>query len=560
VAVPPILESCEFLPTRAAISASHLKADRLAASYDGDPLFSGATFTVGPGERIGVVGPNGAGKSTLLKVLSGRVPPDDGVVAHRSSIGYLEQQVPDPHLTIEDYLGAGLREVYAAEERMRTTERRLETDPDAETISDYGEALEQWLALSGWAGGARIAEVRDRLDLSGIPADQRMGALSGGEQTRVMLARLLLEQPGILLLDEPTNHLDSDGIGWLADYLSDYPGGVLVVSHDRAFLDRTVQRIVELDGIHDEPVWYEGGYSEYRAERQRRWQKLLRDYEAQEKARRRLVTDIERTAAQALSTELSTHNDKLRRYAKKVARKAKARERRLERQMRSARWIEHPRERPSFTLPLAASADPERAVIALSGVRLERSGSTVLDGVDLTVRGGDRVVITGPNGGGKTTLLHCLNGSLRPASGSCSVQAVAGYLPQSHDALPPDATPLSYLRGRLALYEEEAEELLDAYLFDPETIRQPLSRFSPGEVRRLLLACLVNSGADLVLLDEPTNFLDFDSTDVLESALQAYEGTIVAVTHDLYFADRLEPDIRLRVSEGTVLSPAEDRT
>ncbi|HVX45049.1 MAG TPA: ABC-F family ATP-binding cassette domain-containing protein [Mycobacteriales bacterium] len=540
------------MPTRSAIAASFLKADRLSASYDGDPLFSDASLTLGPGERIGIVGPNGAGKTTLLKILAGLVPPAGGVVTHRASLGYLEQQVPDPTLTIDDYLGAGLGEIRAAEERMRILERKLETDPDPETLRDYGAAQERWLADAGWASDARIAEVRDRLDLSDIPADQRMGSLSGGEQTRVMLSRLLLERPEILLLDEPTNHLDSDGIAWLADYLTEYPGGVLVVSHDRAFLDRTVQRIVELDGIHDEPVWYEGGYSDYRAERQRRWQRLLRDYEAQEKARRRLVADIERTAEQARSTELSTHNDKLRRYAKKVARKAKARQRRLEREMRSARWIEHPRERPSFTLPLAATADPGQVAIDLSGVHLERSGRTVLANVDLTVRGGQRVVVTGPNGGGKTTLLQCLNGMLQPAAGESVVRARAGYLPQSHDALPAGATPLSYLRSRIALYEEEAEELLDAYRFDAETIRQPLARFSPGEVRRLLLACLVNSGADLLLLDEPTNFLDFDSCDVLESALQDYQGTIVAVTHDLYFAERLEPDIRLRVADGTV--------
>ncbi|SDD85243.1 ribosomal protection-like ABC-F family protein [Actinokineospora iranica] len=525
-----------------------LKADRLSAGVDGEPLFDEVSFTLGPGERLGVVGPNGVGKSTLLRLLAGQIRPDNGHLAAPAEVGFLEQEIPDPSVRVGDYLASGLAEMHAVRQRMRALESALATDPSA--LSAYGDAVDEWTALSGWEFESRIAELRDRLGIADLPDETPMSRVSGGQQARLMLARLLLRDPPLLLLDEPTNHLDAAGVAWLGDYLSRYRGGVVIVSHDRAFLDRTVHRIMELDGIHTEPQWYTGGYTDYRAERARRWQKLLTDFEAQEKARLRLEADIERTRGQALGVEQSTHNDRLRRYAKKVAKKAKARERRLRRQMRSTAWIARPTERPRLVVDLAAESDPALTVARLSSARLDLAHRTVLDGVDLTIAGGDRVVVTGTNGGGKSTLLRALSGELTPAAGTVEVLAQVGYLPQVHDDLPMTASPLSYLRGKLALYEEDAEALLDTYLFDADAIRRPLHRFSPGEIRRLLVACLVNSGAELLLLDEPTNHLDFDSLDVVEEALRAFRGTLVVVTHDQYFADRLDPTHTWRVGGG----------
>ena len=531
-----------------------LKADQVTATHDGVPLFGQVSFTLGPGERVGVVGPNGVGKSTLLDVLAGVRRPDGGHLRAPADVGYLRQEVGDPRTRVGDYLAGGLAEVVAAERDMHAMADRLTRDPSA--LADYDVAQERWAALEGWTSAARIAEVRDRLGIVEVASDTRLGEVSGGQQARIMLARLLLERPSVLLLDEPTNHLDADGITWLGDYLAGYPGGVIAVSHDRAFLDRVVHQVLELDGINLEPQWYTGGYGDYRVERQRRWERLLLDYEAQEKARQRLAEDIERTKGQARGVELTTHNDRLRRYAKKVAAKAKARERRLDRQMRSTAWIARPRERPRLVLDLAADADPLVTVARVRGARLDLGARTVLGDVDLTVRGGDRVVVGGTNGGGKTTLLRALHGDLAPVSGVIDVRSTVGYLPQVHDDLPMHRSPLAYLRGRLAIYEEDAEQLLVAYLFDEHAIHRPLARLSPGELRRLLFACLVNSGAELLLLDEPTNHLDFDSLDVVEEALRAYRGTIVAVTHDGYFADRLLPTHRWQVAGGRVTSAA----
>jgi ATPase subunit of ABC transporter with duplicated ATPase domains len=359
-----------------------------------------------------------------------------------------------------------------------------------------------------------------------------------------MLARLLLEEPSILLLDEPTNHLDLTGISWLGDYLAHYRGAVVVITHDRAFLDASVDRIVELDVLTDRAEFYEGGYTAYRAEKQRRRARLLADYEAQEKHRRRLAADIERTADQALRTELTTHNDKARRYAKKVAKKAKARERRLRREMLSARWIEHPQERPPLVLDFAATTPPERTVLTLTGVAAERGNVLLWKDLSAQVEGGERILVTGENGTGKSTLLALLSGELAPAGGEVATQARIGVLPQVHDRLPLRMSMLDYLRSRVPMYEEDAERLLDSYLFDSSQFRRPLGTLSAGELRRLLLAALINGGHEVLLLDEPTNYLDFESLDVLESALAAFGGTTVSVSHDERFMQSLNPTQR----------------
>jgi ATPase subunit of ABC transporter with duplicated ATPase domains len=341
----------------------------------------------------------------------------------------------------------------------------------------------------------------------------------------------------VLILDEPTNHLDADGIAWLGDYLAAFRGGVLVVSHDRDFLDRTVTRMLELDGIDVRPQRYEGGYTAYRAEKARRWQRLLLDYEAQEKRRRRWEADIAATREQARGVELATHNDKIRRYAKKVAKKAKARERRLERQLRSARWLAEPQTRPSLTLAFPGEPIP----VSVRDLTVARGGRTILDAVTLDVAGGDRILVTGPNGAGKTTLLRAL------------AESTGGLLlPQTHDEVRTRVPVLDFFRSRVPVYIDDAEALLDAYLFDADTWDAPLRTLSAGELRRLLLAVMVNSPARVLLLDEPTNYLDFDSPDVVEEALRAFTGTLLMVTHDAYFARAVGYDRRWKVGGGRV--------
>jgi ATPase subunit of ABC transporter with duplicated ATPase domains len=532
-----------------------LKAASVSKHFDAEMLFAGVEFVLGRGDRVGLVGPNGAGKSTLLRILIGDEAPSSGHVSRGpdTRLGYFAQQVADPAATVGGFLRDGLGEVATLATRMAELERVLSEHSDGaaertardrdNALTAYGEVQERWTALRGWTAPARLAEVRARLDIVHLPDQAPIAEISGGEQARLTLARVLLGEPDLLILDEPTNHLDADGIAWLGEWLGGYRGGVLVVSHDRAFLDRTVTRIVELDGIHLEPQLYEGGYTAYREEKTRRWQRYLLDFEAQEKKRIRWEADIAATKEYALGVETTLRRgpgvDRLRRYAKKVAKKAKVRERRLRRQMDSIRWLAHPETRPVLALAFPGHASPEQTVLSAKAVEIAVEGRVLLADVDLAVRGGERILLSGRNGTGKTTLLRVLSGQRPPDAGAVTGVNTAHLLPQTHDNLRSPTTVLDFFRSRVPVYVDDAEALLDAYLFGPDTWDSPLRTLSAGELRRLLLAVMVNSGDQVLLLDEPTNYLDFDALDVIEEALRGYQGTLIMVTHDGYFADRV---------------------
>ncbi|HLL66554.1 MAG TPA: ABC-F family ATP-binding cassette domain-containing protein [Micromonosporaceae bacterium] len=519
-----------------------LKASSLAKRHDGDTLFASLDLVLGRGDRIGLVGPNGSGKSTMLRVLAGAEPPTWGQVirAPGATVGYFAQQVPDPDQRVGDFLAAGMGEVVNVTSQLDDLRERMSHGAaDQQTLTAYGDLDDRWTHLAGWTAPNRVAQVRQRLDIGHLPDDARLGEVSGGEQARLTLARVLLESPELLLLDEPTNHLDADGIRWLGDWLATFPGGVLVVSHDRDFLDRSVTRIIELDGIHEEPQFYTGGFTAFRAEKAQRWQRLLSDYEAQEKARARLEEDIARTKAHAQDVEVGgvkRGRDQQNRLAKKVAKKAKARERRLRRQMQAARWLAEPQTRPPLVLafgkPPPDGATPA-PVLDVTGLTVVRGGHTVLHNLNLTVRTGDRVLVTGRNGAGKSTLLRELANRL----GQENRSGLRGLLlPQTHDTARVDLTVLDYFRSRVPVYTEDAERLLDGYLFGQDQVRRPLRVLSAGELRRLQLAVMANSPGRVLLLDEPTNFLDIDALEVIERALAEFSGTLLMVTHDVRFA------------------------
>jgi ATPase subunit of ABC transporter with duplicated ATPase domains len=522
-----------------------LKAVTLSVAQDGDPLVTDLNLLIGPGDRIGLVGPNGAGKTTLLRVLAGHTAPAAGhvVVGPDTRIGYVHQHVPDPTATVGAYLAAGLGEVGTVTAALRALENRLADGDDV--LGDYGHTLDRWTALHGWTADTRLAEVRDRLDIAHLPDATPLGRVSGGEQARVLLARALLDRPDVLLLDEPTNHLDADGIAWLSGWLARFPGGVLTVSHDRAFLDATVTRILEVDGIspvvHDYPG---GGWTHHRAEKAKRWRRLLLDYEAQQKDLTRWRADIDRTKDQARHVETTVRSGvqapHLRRIAKKVAKKAKVRERRLQRQIRALHWLAEPRTRPPLTL-----AFPDVEPGALRARRITVPG--VLHDVDVDLDPGDRVLLTGRNGAGKTTLLRELAGT----------GAAVHLLPQTLDGLRTDDTVIDHFRSRVPVYVDDAERLLDAHLIGADQWDQPLRTLSPGELRRVLLAILVNLPATVLLLDEPTNDLDTDALDVVEQALRAYTGTLVMVTHDAYFAAAVGYTRHWQVGNGVVVEAAD---
>jgi ATPase subunit of ABC transporter with duplicated ATPase domains len=515
-----------------------LRAHDLTKSYDGAPLFEGLALTLNPGDRAGLVGPNGAGKSTLLRLLAGRELPDRGSITTTATVGYLPQEGPTAPVTLDSLLHAALGEAGEALAALRRP-----GDLDA-----YAHALERAEATGAWAAEARAEEVRRRLGIDHLATDRPLQRLSGGEQARALLAATLLGAPDVLLLDEPTNHLDAAGLEWLEGFLAGFGGALLVVSHDRRFLDAVVTRVHELgpDGL----TAYEGGYTAYRDERARRRARQEQRAEAHEKRRRRLLADIADTRDHARRGERRASGmgaDKQKRYAKKVAKKAEAREHRLERAMASESWVERSREAPAVRLKFDAAADRGRRVARLGGVH-----ARVLRGVDLTLHGGERVTISGPNGAGKTTLLSLLLGTLQPERGAVETATSVRLLPQRPHELQATGPLLPWFRrhARPGIDESDARTLLAHFGLGADAVRRPLERLSPGQRARAAIAAIVASEADLLLLDEPTNHLDFDTLDVLERALAASPSTIVAVSHDRWFLDAIGTTRRLHVEDG----------
>jgi ATPase subunit of ABC transporter with duplicated ATPase domains len=526
-----------------------LQASDLTKAYDGAPLFDGLSFVLGDGERAGLVGPNGVGKSTLLRLLAGVDRPDRGAVS-TGDVAWLPQEAPDAARSLGELLGAGLGEVWRVRGELRALEARLARgDTSEQTLAAYGRALERFGALDGWALEATLDEARRALSIDHLDPGTPLSRLSGGEQARALLAGTLLSSPTVLLLDEPTNHLDSDGLAWLETWLRGFAGTVLVVSHDRAFLDAVVGCIFEL-APGGELTRYEGGYSAYRAERERRRERQALEYEAQEKRRRRLEADVAMTRRQAQHTERTVSRaaaPQLKRKAKKVAKKAKARESRLRREFDGEGAVAAPEQRPVLRLRLDGHGRGRRRIAALRGVR-----SRGLRDVDLVLHRGDRVAVTGPNGAGKTTLLSVLAGVLVPADGTAERAASVRMLPQTPLSLPAHERVVDWLRAQSPMDEGEARTLLGAFALDSAAVHRPLGSLSPGERARVHMAAMVASGAELLLLDEPTNHLDPETLEAVERALRAFGGTIVAVSHDRAFLDGIGVTRRIEVRDGAV--------
>jgi ATPase subunit of ABC transporter with duplicated ATPase domains len=528
-----------------------LKASDLRAGHGDVTIFDSLSLTLSGTRRSGLVGPNGAGKTTLLRLLAGVDAPERGSVTLGAGdrVGYLPQEPPGPDLTINRLLGAALGEVWRLHGELERLERRLD---DPEMLVRYGEAQERFGALDGWALQAQLDSAREALGIAHIPLDHALGELSGGEAARALLAGVLLARPTVLLLDEPTNHLDLDGLAWLEEFLAGFGGAVLVVSHDRRFLDETVSQMFELDGGTLRS--YTGGYTAYREEKTRAAARVELAYEAQQKRHRRLEADIAATRGFAVHTETTVSRaeaPKMKRYAKKVAKKAQARERRLRREIESDEHIDKPRHVGALKVELAGGGGG-RLVAALRGVSAGWDGEPLLHDVDITIHGRDRIAITGPNGAGKTTLLALLEGDLAPITGAVERPVRAAVLPQGADALPADVPAVAFVRSHAAVAEGEARRLLGHFGLEGATALRPLGRLSPGERARTAIAAMVAAKAELLLLDEPTNHLDFPSLDVLESALREYPGAIVAVSHDRAFLDAIGTDRRLEVRGGAV--------
>lgn len=520
-----------------------LTGHHLSKSYNLDTILADVSLSISAGERVGLIGPNGCGKTTLLRILAGLDAPDQGVVTHdvpNLRIGYLPQGLePDPALSMGELLqragGGG-----AAEADLAALASALAHDPmNLALQSAYDEALRK---VSEGAE-ARPDAILGALGLAQIPRDQPARFLSGGQKTRLALALVLLGEPNLLLLDEPTNHLDIEMLEWLEGWLNNFRGAALIVSHDRTFLDHAVTRILDLDGETRTLRAYEGNYSayleQYLAERER----LMDAYRDQVYEIRRMEADINRTKQQSLYVEMTTtpRQPGVRRIAKKVARKAKSREKKLERYLESDERVEKPRQGWQMKLAFQAPEHLGQDVLVMEDLAVGYAGyPPLLSEINLHVRSGQRIVLTGANGKGKTTLLRTLAGQIDPLAGSYRLGSSIrlGYMAQEQETLNPERTALETIQALAPFNETEARSFLHFYLFTGDDPLRPVRSLSYGERARLSLAALVAQGSNFLLLDEPINHLDIPSRTRFEQALANFEGTILAVVHDRYFIER----------------------
>jgi ATP-binding cassette, subfamily F, member 3 len=535
-----------------------LQVHQVSKSYGVETILENVTFSINPNDRAALIGPNGSGKSTLLRILTGEETPDQGTVflAPTASLGYLPQGVdlalPD---SVGQYTRSGIPGYAEAQYNFETLTDRLAHDSSPQTLDDYGAALSLYEAFGGYTLENKIALVLAGLGLDDIKQSDPMRQLSGGQRTRVGLARLLLAEPSVLLLDEPTNHLDIDALEWLEAFLDNYQGAVLVVSHDRRFLDQTTRRILELDPDKHTLREYAGNYSEYAEAKAREIQKQWGMWKDQQVEVRRLEDDIRRTKEHALSTEKSTNNDHLRRLAKKVAQRAKSKEKRLQRYMNSEDKVERPDVPDKMRLQFSSNMRSGQVAVTLTDVSKSFGSNCLFREVNQTLQYGDRVALVGPNGTGKTTLLRIIMGEVAPSTGEVFIgpSVRIGYMPQQQEILNPEENALQTIQRLAQMNETEVFNFLNYFLIYGDKVRLPTGMLSYGERARLLLARLVVSGANCLLLDEPVNHLDIPSRQQFETALEAFPGTVLVSVHDRAFIDRFATSI-WRIKAGVLRS------
>ena len=517
-------------------------------SYGSWPVLRGVDFEVPDGARIGIIGPNGAGKSTLLRILQGSDPPTAGEVVRRKDlvIAYLEQHADGDDRTAEQTVLAARPDVAALDAEMRGVEDELGR-PDV--VSDLARMdrvlmrqqalLDRWVQAggAGLAGEARVMLVSLGFDDGDLALPTT--ALSGGQRKLVALAACLIRQPDLLLLDEPETHLDADRRARLESIVAEFPGAVVTVSHDRYLLDETVSRIAELD--EGRVIMWPGNYSAYAVAKEIALKRQQQIYITQQKEIARLEEAIKRFEFWASIVVNKRHITQAHNKQRQIDRMDK---------------VERPVfERRKIALEMRSAERGGSKVVTLNDVTVAFDGDPVLFGCDVQIFRGERIGVIGANGAGKSVLGTVLAGLREPDEGTrwAGPSVQIGYLAQGHETELPDRTPIQFVRDMKPMYEEDAVALLGRFLFRYDQMRQAVGTLSGGERTRLQLCLLMLSGANCLLLDEPTNHLDIDSMEVLEAALESYDGTVIVISHDRYLLDRI-PDRIVEVRDGQAFS------
>lgn len=518
-----------------------LSLQGVTKSFGTNEVLKGVSFTLQDGERMGLVGVNGCGKSTLMKIIAGLEHLDDGLITMQKGLklGYLAQQGQvDENRTVLEELESVFAPVVAMEEQLRALERQMADAASDETLlhrlgSQYDQLTREFERRNGYGWRSTVQGVLAGLGFRKEQQGQRAALLSGGERTRLCLGRMLLSEPDLLLLDEPTNHLDLKSIAWLEKYLHDYKGAVLIISHDRYFMDHVCDRIGEL--LLGTVECYAGNYTSYSAQRAERFEIRMKAYELQQK---------EIARQEAIIARYRMFN------REKSIRAAESREKRLEKMER----LEKPQDESAIHFHFDVRRRTGDDVLMVDELEKGYDGRTLFQHVKMHLRAGDRVALIGDNGVGKSTLFKCLIGEERPDAGTIRLGAGVdiGYYDQHQAHLHESKTVLDEVWDDFRrLDQTEVRGALGKFLFTGDEVLMPVSTLSGGEKGRVALTKLMLRRDNLLLLDEPTNHLDMDSREVLEDALSDFPGTILAISHDRYFINRFATKV-LVLEEGGI--------
>lgn len=519
-----------------------LSCNNISKSFGTDVIIKSCSFNIEDHEKAAIVGINGAGKSTLLKIITGIEPADTGLVtlAKDKTLGYLaQQQNLGSDNTIYDELLSVKQYILDMEKELRSIEKRMNTadgDELENLMKKYSDLNHRFEMENGYAYKSEITGVLKGLGFSEKDFTLNVNTLSGGQKTRVALGRLLLAKPDIILLDEPTNHLDMESIRWLENYLLNYNGAVLIVAHDRYFLDKIVSKIIELDnGV---ATVFSGNYTDYAAKKAILRNMKLKEYLNQQR---------EIKHQEDVITKLKQFN------REKSIKRAESREKMLDK----IEIVDKPQElNDKMNIKLEPNVVSGNDVLTISGLSKSFDDITLFDNIDIEIKRGERVALIGNNGTGKTTILKLINGIIEPDSGSIYLGAKVniGYYDQEHHVLDPDKTIFDEIRDAYPdLNNTQIRNTLAAFLFTNEDVFKYIRDLSGGEKGRVSLAKLMLSNANFLILDEPTNHLDIVSKEILENALNNYTGTVLFVSHDRYFINAAATRI-IELSNKTVVN------
>ena len=520
-----------------------LSANNLTKTYGTDVIIEKASFHLNDGDKVGIIGRNGAGKTTLLKMLTGQLSCDEGefFISQNTRIGYLKQRdnFNSERTVMEEIEGifSGLAKL--EEEIARLSDEVAANPHDMRRIEKLDELQHRFDREGGYTYKSEIIGILNSMAFGESFYNKKISSLSGGERTRLALAALLLEKPDILLLDEPTNHLDIGTLKWLEQYLSAYKGTVMIVSHDRYFLDQTVNRIFEVE--NHKIYCYEGKYSDYAAQKKLRRETELRAYNNQQR-------------------EIARQEEMIRRMkqhgTEHLAKRAASREKRLDMIERLERpESEMGKMKIHFRQNFQSGGDVILAEDLEKCFGWGQNRRELFRNVNLDIKRGERICIVGPNGVGKTTLLRVLLGELEPTAGYLKIghNVAFGYYDQGQLLLNDSNTVLEELKESYRLYTDtEMRSILGRFLFQGDEVFLPVGSLSGGEKARLSLLKLMLSGANTLILDEPTNHLDIESKEVFEEALLEFPGTVIVVSHDRYFLQRIPTRILELTHDGAV--------